>query len=104
MGSLQVCYLASDGHRGFFLFFPPAVVFSTPIHNKEKILARISSFFLCLHLVSSDLAEIFSPAPGVSVLAQILAVGITVLLALIWAFRFKYDSASRYIADDRCTL
>lgn len=53
---------------------------------------------------SSDLAEIFSPAPGVSVLAQILAIGISVLLALIWAFRFKYDGASRFIANDRCTL
>lgn len=52
----------------------------------------------------SDLAESFTPAPGVSVLAQILAIGITVLLALIWAFRFKYDNASRCIADDRCTL
>lgn len=104
MGSLQVCFLASDGHRGFFLFFPPAVIFFTPYHYTEKDLARISSFFLCLYLVSLDLAEIFSPAPGVSVLAQILAVGITVLLGLIWAFRFKYDSASRCIANDRCTL
>lgn len=101
MGSLQVCPLGIDGHRGFFLFFPPVVVFSTPILYKEKILARISGFFLCLQPVSSDLAEIFSPAPGVSVLAQILAIGVTVLLALIWAFRFKYDSASRCIADDR---
>lgn len=83
MGSLQVCYLGSDGHRGFFLFFPPGVVFSTPIHFVKKILARISGFFLCLQPVSSDLAEIFSPAPGVSVLAQILGIGITVLLALI---------------------
>lgn len=78
LGSLQVCYLGSDGHRGFSLFFPPAVVVSTTIYYKEKILARISGFFLCWQLVSSDLAEIFSPAPGVSVLAQILAIGITV--------------------------
>lgn len=78
-----VIYLGSDGHRGFFLFFPPGVVFSTLTHSEKKILARISGFFLCLQPASSDLAEIFSPAPGVSVLAQILAIGITVLLTLI---------------------
>lgn len=78
----------------FLPFFLTAVVLPTPIHHKEKILARISSFFLCLHLVSSDLAEVFSPVPGVSVLVQTLAVGITVLFALIWAFRFQYGSAS----------
>lgn len=78
-----VTYLGSDGHRDFFLFFPPGVVFSSPIHFEKKILAKISGFFLCLQPVPSDLAEIFSPTPGVSVLAQILAIGITVLLTLI---------------------
>jgi len=62
----------------FLLFFPTAAVFSTPIRYKEKIWAGISGFFLCLQLVSSDLVEIFSPAPGVSALARIVAI-ITVL-------------------------
>lgn len=81
MGSLEACCLEGDRQqqfKGFFLFFPPAVVFSTPIHYKEKIWARISGLFLCLQPASSELAEIFSPIPGVSVLARILATGVTV--------------------------
>lgn len=74
----RVAWKVTEQFEGFFLFFPPAVVFSTPIHYKEKIWARISGLFLCLQPVSSELVAIFSPAPGVSVLAQMLTVGITV--------------------------
>lgn len=79
VGRLEVCCSKGDGHSSlsdFFLLFLPAVVFSTHIPFKKKKRDRISGR---LQFASSRLVEIFSPAPSASVLAKILAIGLTVL-------------------------
>lgn len=55
--------------KGLVLFFPPAVVFFTP---SSTIRERLGLEF------QATLVEIFSPAPGISMLAQILTIEITV--------------------------
>lgn len=54
-------------------------------------------------LVFLELAEILPPAPGISVLAQILAVGITVFYNRL-LLSFNCNSVSRWIAHEKCTL
>lgn len=79
VGRLEVCCSKGDGHSSlsdFFLLFLPAVVFSTHIPFKKKKRDRISGR---LQFASSRLVEIFSPAPSASVLAKILAIGLSVL-------------------------
>lgn len=79
VGRLEVCCSKGDGHSSlsdFFLLFLPAVVFSTCVRFKKKKWDRISGR---LQLASSRLVELFSPAPSVSVLVEILAIGVNVL-------------------------
>lgn len=75
-----MCCSKGDGHSSlsdFFLLFLPAVVFSTCVHfKKKKKRDRISGR---LQLASSRLVELFSPNPSVSVLVEILAIGVSVL-------------------------